>query len=116
MSKTYVKDKVPPKKVRNFKNYTPERLVSNLMAVDSSDVYTEQDINVATSALMDKIKKVLDTLCPLSKITFNNHHRKFINARTRSLMVDRDKEFKKSKAMGNQLHFVQYKVLRNEVT
>ena len=39
MSKTYVKDKVPPKKVRNFKNYTPERLVSNLMEVNWDDVY-----------------------------------------------------------------------------
>ena len=109
MSKTYVKDKVTPKKVRNFKNYTPERLVSNLAAVVWDDVYVEQDINVAISTLTSNITKVLDTLCPL-------HHRKFVSARTHSLMVDRDKEFKKWKTMGDQLHFVQYKVLRNEVT
>ena len=35
------------------------------MTIDWDDVYAEQDINDATSSLMDKITKVLDTLCQL---------------------------------------------------
>ena len=82
MSKTYAKDRIPPKQARNFKNYTNEWLVSNLEAIDWTDVYEEQDINVVTTALTSKITSVLNRLCPMDKITSNNHHRKFVSTET----------------------------------
>ena len=76
MSNIYVKDKVPLKTVQNYKNYTADRLVSNLPTVDWNDVYEESNINVAISIFT---RTVLNMLCPLSKISSNNHHRKFIS-------------------------------------
>ena len=56
--------------------------MSNVEAIDWTDVYEAQDINIATTALMSKITSVLNRLCPVDKIMSNNHHRKFVSTET----------------------------------
>ena len=111
MSETFIKERVPPKTVRNYKDYSEERLVSSLALVNWSAVYEASDIIVATTVFTSKLDEVLSTLCPFSRITLNNHHRKFISARTRSIMVARYKNFNDWKRTGEQLYHVEYKKL-----
>jgi hypothetical protein len=93
-------------KRRNFKRLTRTSLENALGTVDWSPIYSNNDVDEIASFLINHITEALNLLCPLKTIRVRKGDNLYLSAKTRGLMIARDR--------AKQLGLPEYPRLRNE--
>ena len=101
---------------RCWKNSSPEQLRQELEAVNWNDIYDLEDPTLANSFLEENVLQVLDKLAPNKVIQTSRSHKKWVSAETKEMIRNRDEVREKARMTGSQVHWDQYRNLRNICT
>ena len=98
---------------RSWKNFDESKCKTEFKNTDWSDILKVKNVDVATSMLEERIKKIIDRLAPIKTIQPRSHFKNWISQDTKNTMILRDMEREKAKITDSEENWTEYRRLRN---
>ena len=103
-------------KKRSLKIFYLNRYKSKISNIDWTNLYSTEDISLATNIFDTNILKILDQEAPMKTIQLKNNHKSWVKLKTRNLMKTRDDARNVARLSQNPADWQVYKNLRNLCT
>lgn len=100
---------------RDFNNFNPTNLKTDIMAIDFSQILYLDDINLKLHFLNSTILELFNRHAPIKTVRISKKKAPWLTEALRQLMSRRDKALAKYKKTKVAIHWNYYKNLRNEV-
>ena len=100
---------------RSYKNFDPNQYRQKLQLINWDEIYDITDVDVANDFLETNIVNILDELCPMKTIQYQNECKTWLTSETKEKMTDRDKMRELARLTNDPVSWSNYRSLRNEV-
>ena len=101
---------------RSWKNFNPDRCTQKFKDEDWSSILREENLDVASSILEEKIGRIIDSEAPFKTLQVRKGYHNWITDNTKNEMKLRDKARDKAKNTDLDSDWQQYRLKRNMCT
>ena len=99
---------------RNYNNYSPEALNTDIKKINWSDLYHMKNVNLAVAFLNVNLENIFNKHAPLITKKIKGRVCPWLNRNVKSFMNDRDKILRKARKSKNSNDWERYRKLRNK--
>ena len=100
---------------RHRKNFSAAQYNTEIENIDWSDLYSEEDPNLAYNIFEETIGKILDNMAPFKVYQVRNHYNSWLTDETKTLMRDRDIAREKARLTKNNQDWTDYKKFKKQM-
>ena len=101
---------------RKWKYFKESRYILKLQNIDWTDLYLENNIDVANTLFENKLGDVLDSGAPMATIQQRTHYSSWLDVRTKACMLERDLAREVARLSQQPSDWDKYRRLKNLVT
>ena len=101
---------------RNWKNFDVEAFKKAVEQTDWSDIFESENVELANSEFEDRMRTILDSLCPMKVVQLRAKYNSWIADSTKVTMAQRDEARKSARITGNPADWKKFRILRNKCT
>ena len=98
---------------RSYRNYDKALFREQLLGCDWEGLYRIEDHNIAWEFILQRVKPILDCMCPMRKFKIKNYRPEWVTPELLEQIKDRDYFYQKAKQTGDQDDWNIAKHLRN---
>ena len=101
---------------RDKRNFVQSDFKNEVARIDWTELYRQQDINLAYNIFAENFTEILNKMAPLKKTQIRNKITPWVTTKTTELMKKRDEARNKAVTTQNQDDWTTYRKLRNTCT